>query len=49
MKVFPILDPVSGEQVLSVEPAIKAHPDAQWRQRLNYFTGRALTHTALRT
>jgi len=49
MKVFPILDPVSGEQLLSVEPAIEAYPDVQWRQRLNYFTGRALTHTALRT
>ena len=49
MKIFPILDPVSGEQVLSVEPAIEAYPDAQWRQRLNFFAGRALTHTALRT
>ena len=35
MKVFPILDPVSGEQVLGVEPPIERYPDADWRQRLN--------------
>ncbi|MDZ7754068.1 MAG: hypothetical protein U5S82_21115 [Gammaproteobacteria bacterium] len=48
MKVFPIDDPVRGEQLLAVEPAIERYPDADWRQRLEYFTGRALTHTALR-
>ena len=48
MKVFPIDDPVAGEQVLAVEPAIQRYPDVDWRQRLEYFTGRALTHTALR-
>lgn len=48
MKVFPIADPVHGEQVLAVEPAMARYPDADWRQRLEYFTGRALTHTALR-
>ena len=48
MKLFPIKDPVAGEQVLAVEPAISRYPDADWRQRLEYFTGRALTHTALR-
>lgn len=48
MKVFPIEDPVSGEQVLSVQPTIERYPDVDWRQRLEYFTGRALTHTALR-
>jgi hypothetical protein len=48
MKLFPIKDPVAGEQVLAVEPAISRYPDANWRQRLEYFTGRALTHTALR-
>jgi len=48
MKVFPIDDPVVGEQILTVQPAIAPYPDAGWRQRLQYFTGRALTHTALR-
>jgi len=48
MKRFPIDDPVVGEQVLSVQPTIERYPDADWRQRLEYFTGRALTHTALR-
>ncbi len=48
MKVFPIDDPVLGEQVLSVQPTIERYPDVDWRQRLEYFTGRSLTHTALR-
>ncbi len=48
MKVFPIDDPVQGEQVLAVQPGIKRYPKADWRQRLQYFSGRALTHTALR-
>ena len=47
MKVFPIDDPVVGEQVLSVQPVIARYPTADWQQRLEYFTGRALTHTAL--
>jgi hypothetical protein len=47
MKVFPIEDPVAGEQLLSVQPVIERHPQADWSQRLQYFTGRALTHTAL--
>lgn len=48
MKVTPIDDPVVGEQILAVQPAMAPYPDADWRQRLHYFTGRALTHTALR-
>jgi|GEM_PF-1368166 len=48
MKLFPIEDPVAGEQVLAVQPPISRYPDADWRQRLEYFSGRALTHTALR-
>ncbi len=47
MKLFPIEDPVVGEQILAVQPQIERYPDAKWRQRLEYFTGRALTHTAL--
>ena len=48
MKVFPIDDPVVGEQLLSVQPIIERYPDVDWQQRLEYFKGRALTHTALR-
>jgi len=48
MKLFPIEDPVAGEQLIAVEPPIARYPDADWRQRLEYFTGRALTHSALR-
>lgn len=48
MRVFPIDDPVAGEQILAVQPPIARYPDADWQQRLEYFTGRALTHTALR-
>ena len=49
MKVFPIKSPVAGEQVVGVNPEIKTFTDKDWRKRLNNFTGRALTHTALRT
>lgn len=48
MKFFPIDDPVAGEQLLAVQPQIARYPDVDWRQRLEYFTGRALTHTAMR-
>lgn len=48
MKIFPIDDGVSGEQILAVQPQIERYPDTDWRMRLEYFTGRALTHTALR-
>ena len=47
MNVFPILDPVQGEQILAVQPGLQPSPDPDWRQRLQYFSGRALTHTAL--
>ncbi len=49
MKVFPIKSPVDGEQVVGVHPELKHFGDADWRRRVNNFTGRSLTHTALRT
>ncbi|MFH7319191.1 hypothetical protein ACHHRT_01125 [Desulfurivibrio sp. D14AmB] len=48
MKIFPIAAPIDGEQVLAIQPPLARHPQADWRQRLEYFTGRALTHDALR-
>ena len=48
MRVSPIDDPVAGEQILAVQPPLARYPEADWLQRLEYFTGRALTHTALR-
>ncbi len=48
MKVFPIEQPLAGEAVLAVQPPLQGDGQAGWRQRLNYFTGRRLTHTDLR-
>jgi len=48
MKVFPIESPLDGEQVVGVHPVLKRFIDQDWRRRLNNFTGRTLTHTALR-
>ena len=49
MKVFPIKSPVDGEQVVGVHPELKRFGDPDWRRRVNNFSGRSLTHTALRT
>ena len=49
MKVFPIESPLDGEQVVGVHPDLKSFTDQDWRRRLNNFSGRTLTHTALRT
>ncbi|KPJ96270.1 MAG: hypothetical protein AMJ53_01075 [Gammaproteobacteria bacterium SG8_11] len=50
MKVIPIKLPFNGEQVVGVSPELKTFTDENdWRRRLNNYTGRALTHTALRT
>lgn len=48
MKVFPIKSPLDGEQVIGVHPALNHVNDQDWRRRVNNFTGRSLTHTALR-
>ncbi len=47
MTVKPIRDPLFGERVIKVQPTIAPQVDASWRKRLNLFTGRALTDTAL--
>lgn len=48
MKRFPIKDSVAGEQLLAVSPPLAREPNADWRQRLVYFSGRALTEHAFR-
>ena len=48
MKVTPIANPLSGEHVAGVQPPLKPDVDAGWHRRLNLFTGRTLSDTALK-
>ena len=47
MPATPITNPVSGESLVGTEPQLLQQVDPGWRRRLNLFTGRALTDTAL--
>src|SRR5688572_31970400 len=47
MKVKPILNPLQGEHVIGVDPPLKPSFEADWRRRLNLYTGRSLSDTAL--
>ncbi len=47
MPTTPITDPVSGESLVGTEPQLLQQVDPGWRHRLNLFTGRALSDTAL--
>jgi hypothetical protein len=47
MKVFPVRNPLSGEQVVAVQPELVPRVEAGWRRRLRLFAGRSLSHTAL--
>ncbi|HVG21689.1 MAG TPA: hypothetical protein VNI02_21825 [Blastocatellia bacterium] len=49
MKVSRILNPLTGERVVGVDPAMRPNFEADWRRRLNLYTGRALSDTALTT
>ncbi len=49
MKAFPIKSPLAGEQVVSVHPELKTFTEQDSFRRLNFFSGRSLTHTALRS
>lgn len=49
MKVSRILNPLAGERVVGVDPAMKPNFEADWRRRLNLYTGRSLSDTALTT
>jgi hypothetical protein len=48
MPTTPITDPASGESLVGTEPQLDQQVDpGYWRQRLNLYTGRALTVSAL--
>lgn len=47
MKVSRILNSLAGERVIGVDPAMKPNFEADWRRRLNLYTGRSLSDTAL--
>ena len=47
MPATPIANSALGESLLGIEPALLQQVDPGWRFRLNLFTGRALTDTAL--
>jgi hypothetical protein len=48
MPATPILDPVSGESLVGTEPQLLQQVDpGWWRQRLNLYTGRTLSVSAL--
>jgi hypothetical protein len=50
MKVTPISSPLPGEHIVGVSPVMQpeTEPDnKEWRSRLNFWTGRALTEQAL--
>jgi hypothetical protein len=48
MKVTPVSSPLPGEHLAGVSPVMKPEPDqVNWRSRLNFWTGRALTEQAL--
>jgi hypothetical protein len=48
MPATPIIDPVSGESLVGTEPQLRQQVDSGWwRQRLNLYTGRTLSVSAL--
>ena len=49
MKVFPVKQPLDGEQVVGLSPEMGDIDLDNWRRRVNNFRGRTLTHTALRS
>jgi hypothetical protein len=48
MKVWPIEKPLKNEHIVGVQPSLAPDVDAGWNRRLNLFTGRALSDTALK-
>lgn len=49
MKVNPIVNPLAGEHVVGVSPAMTPDIKTGWNRRLNLYTGRALGDAAFKT
>ena len=47
MPATPVTNPAAGESLIGTEPQLLQQVDPGWRHRLNLFTGRALSDTAL--
>ena len=47
MGATPIQSPLTGEDLIGIEPELLQQVDPGWRRRLSLFTGRALSDTAL--
>jgi hypothetical protein len=47
MDIRPIPDPLPNEHAIEIQPAIAPQVATSWRRRLNLFTGRTLSATAL--
>ena len=47
MRVTPIANPLPGEHLAAVHPTMRPDVGTYWHRRLNLFTGRALSDTAL--
>jgi hypothetical protein len=48
MPAIPIANPANGESLVGTEPELLQQVDPVWRRRMNLFTGRTLSDTALR-
>ncbi|HEX8853948.1 MAG TPA: hypothetical protein VF754_10705, partial [Pyrinomonadaceae bacterium] len=49
MRVKPIVHPLAGEHVVGVHPTMTPDVKTEWNRRLNLYTGRALSDSALAT
>ena len=47
MKITRLEDMVEDERVVAVDPPLSSRVETRWSARLNFYTGRTLTHTAL--
>lgn len=47
MRVTPIKNLFAGERIVAVSPTMAPQVDAAWRRRMNLYTGRTLSDTAL--
>lgn len=47
MKIFPLKNSLAGEQVIGVVPELALNVNAGWQRRMNLYTGRNLSDSAL--